>query len=38
VLKPVLLTAEKKLVRKTLGKLQSSDQEALRKLLGIILG
>lgn len=38
VLKPVLLTAEKKLVRKTLGRLQTADQEALRKLLGVILG
>ncbi len=38
VLKPVLLTAEKKLIRKTLGKLQSADQEALRKVLQSILG
>jgi len=38
MLKPVLLTAEKKLVRKTLGRLQTADQEALRKLLQAILG
>ena len=38
VLKPVLTTIEKGLVIKQLGRLAASDQEILRKLLGIILG
>jgi mRNA interferase MazF len=38
VLKPVLLTAEKTIVRKTLGKLQTADQQALRKIIDTIIG
>lgn len=38
VLKPVLLTAEKTLIRKTLGTLQAADQAALRKVLQSLLG
>ena len=37
-IKPVLFTAEKKLVVKTLGRLKSADQAALRKALKTILG
>lgn len=38
VLKPVLLTAEKALVRKTLCTLQTADQVTLRQVLATILG
>lgn len=38
VLKPVLFTAEKSLIRKTLGRLKADDQDALRKVIGTIIG
>lgn len=38
VLKPILFTAEKSLIRKTLGGLKTDDQTALRKVIGVILG
>lgn len=38
VIKPVLFTAEKTLIRKTLGRLQPDDQVALREVLAVILG
>ena len=38
VLKPIVFTAEKTTVRKTLGKLQVADQQALRKVIGAIVG
>lgn len=38
VLKPVLFTAEKAIVRKTLGRLQAADQQALRKIIAAIIG
>lgn len=38
VLKPILFTAEKTLIRKTLGKLKADDQQTLRKVLATILG
>ena len=38
VLKPILFTAEKTIVRKTLGRLQTADQQALRKVIETILG
>lgn len=38
VIKPVLFTAEKTLIRKTLGRVQPDDQVALRKVLAAILG
>ena len=37
-LKPILFTAEKTIIAKTLGRLKAVDQEALRKVLGAILG
>lgn len=37
VLKPILFTAEKSLVRKALGRLKADDQAALRKVLATIL-
>lgn len=38
VLKPILFTAEKSLIRKTLGRLKTEDQGALRKVIATILG
>lgn len=38
VFKPILFTAEKSLIRKTLGRLQPNDQRALRKVIEILLG
>lgn len=37
-LKPVIFTTEKALIRKTLGKLKTADQQALRKVLETIFG
>jgi mRNA interferase MazF len=38
VLKPIIFTAEKTLIRKKLGRLKPQDQQALRKVLGAIIG
>ena len=38
VLKPVIFTGEKSLIRKALGKLKAPDQQALRKVLANIIG
>ncbi|MDT0498959.1 type II toxin-antitoxin system PemK/MazF family toxin [Algiphilus sp. W345] len=38
VLKPIVFTAEKSIVRKTLGRLTAQDQQALSKVLGTIIG
>ena len=38
VIKPVIFTAEKKLVVKTLGRLKENDQSALRSALETIIG
>ncbi len=38
IIKPVLLTIEKRLVRRQLGKLQLTDNTALRQVLQVILG
>lgn len=38
VFKPVLFTAEKTLLRRTLGKLKSGDQKTLRMLIETIIG
>lgn len=38
VLKPVIFTAEKTLIRKTLGSLKAPDQQALREVLASIIG
>lgn len=37
-LKPIVFTAEQTIVRKTLGKLSDRDQQALRTILGTIIG
>lgn len=37
-LKPVVFTAEKAIVRKTLGRLKAQDQQALRKIIETIFG
>lgn len=37
-LKPIVFTAEKTIVRKTLGKLSAGDQQVLRKVLAAIIG
>lgn len=37
-LKPILFTAEKTLIRKTLGKLKTQDQAALRTVIETIIG
>lgn len=38
VLKPVVFTAEKTIVRKVLGRLKAQDQQALRKIIETIFG
>jgi len=38
VLKPIVFTAEKTIVCKTLGRLSAQDQQALRTVLGTIIG
>jgi len=38
MLKPILFTAEKTIVARTLGQLKAADQETLRKVIGAILG
>lgn len=38
VLKPIVFTTEKALVRKTLGRLIADDQVSLRKVLGAVIG
>lgn len=38
VLKPVIFTGEKSLIRKTLGKLKALDQQTLRDVLANIIG
>lgn len=37
-IKPVIFTAEKPIITRTLGRLKASDQEALKKNLAAILG
>jgi mRNA interferase MazF len=38
VLKPILFTAEKTIIAKTLGRLKAADQDALRKVIAAMLG
>lgn len=37
-LKPILFTAEKTIIARTLGRLKAADQETLRKVLGAAVG